>query len=315
MAKLNTLHKSTTHSVMIYGAPLTGKSLLAGKLSEYFNLIWVDMENGHDVLFQLPEPWQERIELIAIPDTTSYPMAIETVLKMVKGGKHSICVAHGKVSCQLCKREESEIMKADNSANAHKQLFTDVDFNNLLQDTIVVFDSSTQLTSSAIANITKNKPDDYKLDWDDWGALGKLMEIFFSHIQNAPYNCIVISHEIEADQEDGKKVLVPVGGTRNFSRNVAKFFDHVVYAQKKNKKHVFSSSTTYQNNIVCGSRSGVELEASEEASLLAIFKPEVVPTSLAISGVDKKQILATSSSVGVGARDTKAVLAGIKKKI
>lgn len=265
MAKLNTLHKSSTHRCMIFGPPKSGKTQLAGALSEHFNLIWIDMENGHETLFKLPEEGQSRIELINLPDTRSYPIAIETCLKLVKGPV-DICDKHGKAGCMLCKK--------NNEPTVH------VDLANAGPDTIVVFDSSTQLTNSAIANITKNQPDDYKLQHDDWGNLGKLMDIFFSHIQQANYNCIVISHEIEAEQEDGKSVLVPVGGTRNFSRNVAKYFDHVIYAQKKNKKHVFASSTTYANNILTGSRTDVALEnAGEEASLLSIFKPEaVVPT-------------------------------------
>jgi phosphoenolpyruvate-protein kinase (PTS system EI component) len=49
--KLNKLQKSSTHRIIIYGAPKTGKSQLAGKLAEYYNIIWVDMENGHEVLF------------------------------------------------------------------------------------------------------------------------------------------------------------------------------------------------------------------------------------------------------------------------
>lgn len=295
MAKLNTVQQSATHGVMIFGAPKTGKTQLAGALSEHFNLIWVDMENGHETLFKFPQEWQERIELINLPDTRSYPIAIETVLKMVKGAV-DVCEEHGKVGCMLCRKNEAPM--------------THVDLNNLPQDTIVVFDSSTQLTNSAISNITKNQPDDYKLNYDDWGNLGKLMDIFFSHLQQAKYNRIVISHEVEAEQEDGRNVLVPVGGTRNFSRNVAKYFDHVIYAQKKNKKHVFASSTSYANNILTGSRTDVALEDSPEATLLSIFKPELV----ASPAPDKKKVLGTSSSVSAGSGKVSDVLAKARAK-
>lgn len=307
MAKLSSKQHSQTHRCIVYGGPKTGKSLLAGKLAEFYNLIWVDMENGHETLFQLPEEWQDRIELISIPDTRSFPIAIETVLKMVKG-KVSICEAHGKVSCVICKREETDRCKeveADQHHDVHNSLFTDVDLNSLDHSSVVVFDSLTQLSNSAIAFITKNEPDDYKLNYDDWGNLGKLLDIFLSHIQQAGYNVVVISHETEAETEGKKKTLVPVGGTRNFSRNIAKYFDHVIYMERKNKKHVASSASTYATNILTGSRTDVSIEDSEVPSLLPIFKPELYPATSS-----------SPSSPKVGSSDKSragSILANLKK--
>ena len=74
--------------------------------------------------------------------------------------------------------------------------------------------------------------------------------------------------------EDGKEKLVPVGGTSNFSRTVAKYFDDVVYCEVKNGTHRAASSTTYAHNILTGSRTGVKTEDSKEASLLKIFRNE-----------------------------------------
>ncbi len=264
MAKLSSKKTSQTHRCIIYGGPKCGKSLIAGKLAEHYKLIWVDMENGHETLFQLPAAWQENIELINLPDTRSYPIAIETVLKLVKG-KVSICEEHGKVSCMICKRKEADTIA--------------VDVASLGYDTVVVFDSLTQLSNSAISFITKGQPDDYKLDYNDWGNLGKLLDIFLSHIQQANYNVIVISHETEAETEGKKKTLVPVGGTRNFSRNIAKYFDHVIYGERKNKKHVFSCSSTHATTILTGSRTAARIEDDEECSLLRIFKPELYPAA------------------------------------
>ena len=293
MAKLSAYSASPTHRIIIFGAPKTGKTLIAGKLAEFYNLIWVDMENGHETLFQLPEAWQERIELINLPDTRSYPVAIETCLKMVKT-KVSICVEHGKVACTICKKVERENPTGDS-------MLIDVDLPNMGSDMIVVFDSLTQLTNSAIAHITKGEADDYKLTYNDWGNLGKLLDIFLSHIQQAGYNVIVISHEVEAETEGKKKTLVPVGGTRNFSRNVAKYFDHVIYAERKNKKHVFSSSSQYSTTILTGSRTDVKIEEAEEPSLLPIFKPELYPAA--------KKSTAKPTSNG----QAKSILSGLNK--
>lgn len=310
MAKLNTKSASKTHRIIIYGAPKTGKSLIAGKLAEYYNLIWVDMENGHETLFQLPEEWQERIELIDIPDTRSFPIAIETCLKMVKG-EVSICEAHGKVSCMICRKEFTEADKVNEGNNGdeiYNNFFTDVDLPHLDSNTVVVFDSLTQLSNSAIAFITKGKPDDYKLDYDDWGNLGKLLDIFLSHLQQAGYNVIVISHETEAETEGKKKTLVPVGGTRNFSRNIAKYFDHVIYAERRNRKHVFASSTQYSNTILTGSRTDTTIEDGDTPSLLCIFKPELYTTN----NVSESKPNTTKTKGGDGAKDILARLRKVK---
>lgn len=299
MAKLNTINSSKTPRIIIYGGPNTGKSLIAGKLAECYKIIWFDLENGHEVLFSLPESYQKRIELIDIPDTRSFPIAIETVLKAVKT-KVSICEEHGKVGCMICRREDKE--------------FIDIDLPNLGNNTVVVFDSLTQLTNSAIAHITKNEKDDYKLSYDDWGNLGKLLDIFLSHIQQAGYSVVVISHETEAETEGKKKRLVPVAGTRNFSRNVSKYFDHVVYAEKKNKKHIFSSSSTYNSNIETGSRTSIAIEdyvgEGREASLLPFFKPEEYKKDAAPA----VSLTKSTTNGGTVALQTKDILDRLKTK-
>lgn len=258
--KLSQKTACKTRRVLSFGPPKSGKTELAGKCAEEFKLLWFDLENGVDTLMKLPEEWKERIEVISLPDTRSYPIAIETCLKAIKGTKGTICEAHGKWMCPICKQKGDPVVE--------------IELNALGADTIVVFDSLTQLTNSAIAHITKNQPDDYKLTYDDWGNLGKLMDTFLSHVQQAPFNVICISHETEAEMEDGKNKLVPTAGTRNFSRNTAKYFDEVVYCEVKNKKHIAASSTTYNNNILTGSRSGSALETLASPSLIPIFKGE-----------------------------------------
>jgi len=263
--KLSQRTASKSHRALVFGPPKSGKTQLAGQLSKEFNLIWFDLENGIDTLLKLPEDQQERVEVITLPDTRSYPIAIETMLKVIKGGKVDICEKHGKVGCSLCKKDSLP--------------FTTVELNNLPLDTIVVVDSLTQLTNSAISHITKNQPEDYKLNYDDWGNLGKLMDTFLSHVQQAPFNIVCISHETEAEMEDGKTKLVPTAGTRAFSRNTAKYFDEVIYAEVKNKKHIAASSTLYNGNILTGSRTGNVLESQSEASLIPIFKGEISKTT------------------------------------
>ena len=273
--KLSDRPISNYRRILIYGGPKVGKTQLAGGLSEKYNLHWVDLENGAETLKKLPIFQQERIDLLSLPDTRSWPVAIKTCLKIIKGGKHEVCDAHGKIACAVCKKSDAP--------------FTSICVDEFGAEDVLVFDSLTQLTQSAISNITKSKPDDYKMEYDDWANLGKLMDMFLSHVQQAKYNVVCISHESEAEMEDGKMRIVPVAGTRNFSRNTAKYFDDVVYAEVKNGKHVFASSTTYRNNIQTGSRAGVAMETSEAPSLLQLFeavKPkEEQPFAARLSGL------------------------------
>lgn len=254
------------HKVLIFGPPKSGKTKLAGTLAEKYNLIWFDLENGIRTLTQLPIEWQERIEVISLPDTRSFPVAIETCLKVIRGGKGYVCEKHGKWNCALCAKDNSPVVT--------------LELNALTSEYCVVIDSLTQLTNSAIAHITKNQPEDYKLQYDDWGNLGKLMDIFLSHVQQAPFNIVCISHETEVPMEDDTLKLVATAGTRNFSRNTAKYFDEVIYCEVKNKKHISASSTTYANKILTGSRSGFALESiAGNSSLIPLFTGEIPKTT------------------------------------
>lgn len=290
--------KAVTKSkrVLLFGPPKSGKTKLAGNLAAAFNLLWFDLENGVDTLTQLPTEQQERIEVISLRDTRSYPIAIETCLKVIKGTKGTICESHGKWNCLTCAKTPDVTPSVE------------VCLSELPLDSIVVFDSLTQLTNSAIAHITKSQPEDYRLEYNDWGNLGKLMDIFLSHIQQAGFHVLCISHETEAEMEDGKNKLVPTAGTKNFSRNTAKYFDEVIYCEVKNKRHVAGSSTLYNGNILTGSRSGTVLEAQAEASLIPIFKGEKV----AAPSIVQTNTPATAAASNLG--DRLAALRNTTKK-
>jgi len=267
MANMATLTPDTAQHIIVFGGPKTGKTELVGKLAARFKLLWFDLEQGSSTLFKLPMEYKKNIELIRIPDNSGFPIAIETCLKLIKG-KVSICEEHGKVTCMLCKKEGKP----------------EVEFNLPTlkdPDTIVVFDSTTQLTHSAISNITRNTDDDYKMQTDDWGKLSGLMDIFFSRIQTAPYHCVCIAHEQDSETDSmgkgtSKRIarankLIPVAGSRNFSRTVGKYFDHIVYTEIKNKTYIAASSGTYSTLVLTGTRSDIAIENTPELGLLPFF--------------------------------------------
>lgn len=259
--KLTDKVPAATHRALIFGPPKSGKTQLASSLAKKYKLLWFDLENGYATLLKLPPEQQANVELISIPDSKTFPVAIETMLKVIKGNSVSICEEHGKVSCPLCMKDNKPAVT--------------VCLDDLGPDTVVVIDSLTQLTNSAIAHITKMQPEDYKLEFDDWGKLRMLVEKFLSQVQQAKYNVVCISHEEEVDMEDGRKKIVPVCGSSKSSRNTAKYFDHVLYCELKNKKHTVASSTTYATNIVMGSRTDFQIELSSEASLLGLFESHI----------------------------------------
>lgn len=259
-AALKTTPLRTT--VCVYGAPKSGKSLAIGQLAKYFKLIWFDLENGWEVLLQLPEELQANIELIRLPDDKGYPIAIETIMKLVRGSKFYVCEVHGKASsvpCPICAKSGDTIHE--------------LELAKLPADAIVVIDSGSQLSNSALNWVCKGKPDDYKPGYDDWGNMGKLLDSSLSYVQSARFHCIVTAHETEVTMEDDKVKLVPSIGTRNFARNCAKYFSHIVHTEVKNKGHIAASGTTYSNVMLTGSRANVSLEDMKtEYQLAEIFK-------------------------------------------
>lgn len=253
--KLTQAKASKAKRVLVYGESMTGKTTLAGTLAANFKILYFDLEKGYESLLKLPAASQENIELIAIPDTKIFPIAIETILKVFTGKEVFICEEHGKVACPLCKKEGKPEVR--------------VCLNELDESTVVVIDSLTQLSASTINFLMKDKEDTARPEWEVYRAQGALLEKILSCMQQAKHHIVCISHVVESQQEDGKVKLFPVCGSSNFSRNCPRFFDDVVYVELKNKQHRATCSTTYANNVTAGSRLGHQL--GDSMNLLDLF--------------------------------------------
>jgi hypothetical protein len=259
---------------MVYGPPKVGKTVAILKLAmagyrlwycdgeDSIKSAWAVDEKGQRII---PDEALDNVELIRLPDTMTYPIMGETILKIIKGGPCNICHNHGKIDCPICKK----ISDAS---------WTLVDVNTFTPKDILVIDSVTQLGNSFIfhikkADIAKNiMADDLKLDWDEWAKQGFLLDRVFSQVQNAPFNVIVASHEEMTKMKDNSQSIVPKMGTRNFSANSAKYFDDVVYLDKVNNKLKMFSSPTYKDSVITGSRSGKMVEKDGSKGLIELFE-------------------------------------------
>lgn len=277
MAKLINIDvQNTGQKVLVYGAPKSGKTELVGQLSSELNLLWFDLEHGFLTLKKLPREYQGRIELLSIPDTKDNPVAIDTMMRVFTGKLVSVCEEHGAINCASCK-----LAKADT---------VQVELSKLGPDTVVVVDSLTQLSDSAMAYATKGQSDTAKVEFKHYDVQGIMLRKVLSFIQQANYHVAFISHEVGIELDNGSEKVVPAGGTKNFSRSVAKYFDHIVHCSVKNRKHTANSSSVAETKILTGSRTAVAIEKDPNASLLALFKgtpPEAAPASKKVSPLDK----------------------------
>jgi hypothetical protein len=260
--KLSDKSKISTTRVAIVGLSGTGKSTLAAELSKKFKLYWFTLDNDSDILLKLPPEQQENVELFDIPDSASFPAAADTLMKLFTKKSGKICHKHGVFNCGHCTKIAPEE-------------FSSIDFTTLdpKQD-IVVIDTGSQLSHSVLAKATQGQSVDYKPERDDWGALRKWTEFFYSEFQAARFNLVVIFHAIEAEMEDGKSKLVPAFGSKDMSSKIAGAFSHVAFTDIVNKKHkVFTKSTEFAN-VLTKSRTDFDSSKMDSPSLIPLFETQ-----------------------------------------
>lgn len=257
------VYQKRAQHLCIFGDPKSGKSELAASCALFFKrVIWISMDNGHGVVFKLPEELLQKFEFVILPDTKEFPVAINTCLKLVEGRDTHICNAHGQVNCMPCRKDKDAS-------------YTDINLSNEPLTTCVVFDHGSQLSDSAMNFVMKGRPLEEKPEWTHYAYQGALLNKVLMNIQQAPYNTIVITHTCETEMEDGTKRLVPLCGTLNFSRNMGKFFDHIIYCRVGNKKHAFGSATTYIASVLTGSREDIVLESQNNKD--GSVRPTLLP--------------------------------------
>jgi hypothetical protein len=258
--------------VIVYGGPKTGKTELTGTLLPKWRLHWFNLDNGVKTLFREGSralKHLDNLEIYTIPDSQRFPVAVQTMLKVLRGGPNKICHKHGIVDCA------APSCKVDGGYD----LF-DLDKLDVKKD-IVVIDHYTQLMDSVNnwihkAALKDDKWDEIKSNYDDWAKHGAISDRFGSTIQALTNtNFIVLSHEVLSEMEDGTKRITPVGGTRNKSSDFARYFDDVVYTEIVGGEYKAQVSAGDKSRTVIGTRSGKTLKPAkkdEPVSLLELFE-------------------------------------------
>lgn len=245
-------------SCIVYGPPKSGKTTLVAQLARKYKVIWIDAEHGFQTLFSaLPKEFWPNVELIVVKDSQDTPRAIRMLTKLFKTQVPiKICQEHGDVACALC------LSKTDSYVLDPKKLDSSY---------VLVVDSLTQVSDSAMAHALGQSGEMVfkKKEYTHWDNQGLLLKGILTSQQRFPCHTVFISHEEELQQEDGTNKLTPVGGSRNFSKTVTRYFDHVVYTSIRNKKHCINSTTTGDIRVQAGSRNQVDVKSIDD--FLKIF--------------------------------------------
>jgi hypothetical protein len=255
--------------ICVFGPPKSGKTELVGALAASgYTLHWFDCEDGVKTLLRKDSKARghlDQIKLFRMPDSQTYPIAFTTILNVVKGLPQHICFEHGAHNCFKCAADEKK---------GEKRQWADIDVRKFGPKDILVIDSVSQLISSIMMFITREQiakgNDDYKPDWDDWRKQGFLGDRVFGLIQTGNFNCIGISHEEVQKLENGTSRMVPVGGTGNYSKTFAKYWDDIVYVDVVNGAHKAYSAAEPGVSAIVGSRSGKKIDAAK--GLIELFK-------------------------------------------
>lgn len=278
MPKASQMAQRKWHHVMIHGDPKSGKSTLVSQLAlAGYRIDWISVDNGHEVVFKLPPEVLDLITIFHLPDIRSFPVGIATVRQVIKGGKHRICDQHGQVNCSVCLKQGKPftVLHIDDGDPKH----------------VTFIDHASALAESAmnVAYAKFNKPDEDapQQEFKHHALQGFLMNEILSAQQHMNAHIIVASHSLEVEMEDGKKRIVPHIGSREFSRNAGKYFDHVIHCSVNNLAHKFGSKTTYSAMVLTGSRSDVDISLGDGKNTLLPFF-----TTAITAGKDENGILA-----------------------
>lgn len=258
-------------TVLLYGDAKTGKSTLAAtiaKAKRIKKIDWFDGENGQERLVtmcktgELTEEEAAKIRIFRIRDAVEEPYFFETLAKLIGLRRPlDICDLHGRDMqvCQECKTKKASF-----------QTFNMQDHN---AETAIVIDSLSQFSDSIMHFYNEGKMLKGTSGMDAYREQGLRLVEFLTEVQRGKTNWLCITHTQVVELEAGTERIAPMDfkgpkeerryplvGTRPFSMKVGKYFAHVAYLKVRLRQHQGGSSTTYQGDVITGSRTNWVLE-------------------------------------------------------
>lgn len=258
-------------TILIYGDAKTGKSTLAATIANCKTIKrvdWFDLENGKERLItmvksgELSEEAAAKIRIFSIRDSVEQPIAFETMAKLVGLRRPlNICDLHGRVmeNCIECTKTKASF-----------QIFNMQEHD---PSTAIVIDSGSQLSDSIMHHYNDGKMLKGTAGMDAYREQGLRLVEFLTEVQRGKTNWIMITHTQVVELESGTERIAPLEfkgpkeerrypliGTKPFSMKVGKYFAHVVYLKVQLRQHRGGSSTTYQQDVITGSRSNWAIE-------------------------------------------------------
>lgn len=234
-------------SCLIFGPPKTGKTVLAGKLSKKFKVLYFDTENSRET-FYAPNNAEffnlDNIYVQPIFDTSRRPLAQEFFRDFFDGKKVKVCPDHGLKVCPAC--------------TANKLDFNEYAITDIPEDMIVVIDSASQLDISIQSKVYGGAGKNWetaKATFDQWAQCNHIWDNIGTTIQNCgniPVKILMIHHQ----HKDDDNRMYPSVSTKNYGATYSKFFSHVIRTGAENRKYSVAV-TAIEGKGDAGNRAGI----------------------------------------------------------
>lgn len=277
----------TKQGILIYGPSLSGKTLLAGTIAKHplIKRVWaLDLENGISVLtnpevpphLRLTPQEMEKVIPITIPDTATRPLAKNTVTQLLASpNPHWVNSVTGELSATQKKGDDWIYWPPLHSRS---------------EGEAIIIDSGSQLSASVTAFYANQGLASFDLH----AAVGQQLHTIFSAIQASPIPIVYVTHIVMDEpalpvpkrEGGGTKPnprmmlestriaqIYPLSGTKQFSMNCSKYFNHKIYTYIHRGRHVVLSTPDAVDFTTPGNRAGVTLHRLEAPTLLDLFYP------------------------------------------
>lgn len=258
---------SIAKKVLIYGAPSTGKTRLAGtvlKVPSIKRVFWFDFDQGILSLMQENLGYTEeelaKAVLIQPQDSVANPVAYPILKKALYSNRPSqICLHHGKDKCRTCE-SSGAVFKWPGMAA-------------LSPEDVLVIDSLSQVTDTTMAlakaaalqdELTTGRRNAFA----KYNYLAEYLTEILSVLQACSCHVVCITHQTQETDDAGqpKGEMLPLVGSLKFSGKANKYFSDVIYTYKSSRNYRATSSHKVLSNCCASSATEFRIEEQKDSN-------------------------------------------------